>query len=102
MEPLRFDREVLTGRVRGRPRLFGLKGLIMQVEVRIETAGGFEILRAPPPPDCADIAHWNEKELSRVESNWKYKLVRWRDATWEDNYRLAIDSEKPWSKVKVS
>jgi len=85
--PLRMNRTFLTGNVRGRPRRF-FRTLIMQVELRVESAGAFDILKCPPPPNCADFEAWKEKEQERVDSAWSFKCFTWRDATWLDSLEL--------------
>lgn len=83
----RRERETLTGRVRGRPRKFG-RLLTMQVEVKVESADAFDVLRVPPPPNCVEIDQWEARDKARIASAWKPTRTIWRDATWEDQMAL--------------
>jgi len=77
--------------------MFG-NGLIMQVEVIIESAPAFELLRRPAPANCQDVDVWNWKESERIKDVWRVTDSRWRDATWEDQF-LLIDLEKERSSA---
>lgn len=86
--PPRFQRESLTGRVRGRPRRF-LSGLTLQVEVLIEDIGGFERLHCPRPP-TADPRAWHLAEEARIAGAWRAVKTYWRDAEWSDGFAAGL------------
>lgn len=86
-----IERERLTSAVRGRPRLLSTK-LTMQVEVAIETANPFHLLRSPyPGPSTAKMtaAEWDAAQERLIEAEWRLSRYEWRDATWRDQLALA-------------
>jgi hypothetical protein len=78
-----LKREKLTGRVRGKPRIFG-RTLTMQVEVLIETARHVDLLSWGPPPGTTDLDAWKRRDALRTEAGWRPLETIWRDATWRD------------------
>jgi hypothetical protein len=85
--PLPRSRTVLTGKVRGRPRLFSRK-LVLQVEIAIQSAPWSSTFIFAPLPGCKDPEAWLARQRQKAQDAWKTDRVEWRDATWQDELEL--------------
>lgn len=83
-------RERLTGAVRWRRRWLSSK-VIVQVEVSVETAHPFRLIRCAPMPG-ADVEEWNRREDDLIAKAWDCARTTWRDATAEDMEKLSPSS----------
>lgn len=83
MRPPMLTRSRLTGATRVR-RQWLTGRLVLQVEVRYESADALAIVPCPLPPGCTSPEAFLNAERERIARQWKAAGAAWRDATIED------------------
>lgn len=77
-------RHRLTGRVRGRPALFGKK-VVIQVEWKVDQAHYMHLCRPQMPPGHGGVGgESDEAYAERIEKCWWPVRTEWKDATLND------------------